>query len=59
MSMMCTANFIIPEKEHRVYPPASIQLLSTNIAYNNNSLAMSDKRGDPALSLVHKESCIQ
>ena len=53
---MCTANFIIPEKDHKVCPPASIQLLSANIAYNKNSLAMSDECGDPALSLVHKES---
>ena len=48
---MCTANFIIPEKDHKVCPPASIQLLSTN---NDNSLAVSVDCEGPALSKVHK-----
>ena len=35
-----TASYLVPEKEHDVCPPTSTQLLSTNMAYDGNPLAM-------------------
>ena len=35
------ASYLVPEREHDVCPPTSMQLLSTNKAYDGNPLAMS------------------
>ena len=54
----CTDYFLVPEKEHEVCSPSSIAtaILSTNKAYNDNSLAVSVDCEDPVLSKVHKEA---
>ena len=42
-------NYLVPEREHDVCPPTSIQLLSTNKTSDDNPPAMASLRGDPLL----------